>query len=175
MIVGVMSYFFLKGSDQLRGLGDIAANQNDVAVRLYALEKKKKKKFKDHTSDDGIDIEDIDDDGLETSKIKVKWSCSQMLENTLILLQNRTFLLLFLRSALDGIPMNANSLLILWFEYMGYAESGRCSRVYIDGVVLCCPLFFLILSRVIVWFLQLTVVNKLKIVELCVKKNVFEK
>ena len=123
LIVGVMSYFFLKGSDQLRGLGDIAANQNDVAVRLYALEKKKKKKFKDHTSDDGIDIEDIDDDAFETSKIKVKWSCSQMLENTLILLQNRTFLLLFLRSALDGIPMNANSLLILWFEYMGYAET----------------------------------------------------
>jgi len=129
LIVGVMSYFFLKGSDQLRGLGDVAANQNDVAVRLYALEKKKKKKFKDHTSDDGIDIEDIDDDAFETSKIKVKWSCSQMLENTLILLQNRTFLLLFLRSALDGIPMNANSLLILWFEYMGYAEThGKYSK-----------------------------------------------
>lgn len=34
-----------------------------------------------------------------------------------------TFVLLFLRSSFDGIPSNANSLFILWYEYLGFTES----------------------------------------------------
>lgn len=35
----------------------------------------------------------------------------------------KTFVMLFIRSAFDGIPTNANSLLILWFKYIGYTDS----------------------------------------------------
>ena len=51
--------------------------------------------------------------------------CSQLHDmghGVVLLLGTPTYLLVFFRSALDGIPMNTNALLILWFEYMGYAE-----------------------------------------------------
>jgi MFS family permease len=44
------------------------------------------------------------------------------------LFTNKTFFLIFLRSSFDGIPANANTLLILWFEYLGFSE-GRSSTI----------------------------------------------
>ena len=58
-------------------------------------------------------------------------SLSGSFRNIRVLFSQRTYLLLFFRSALDGIPMNANALLILWFEYMGYSEARASSLVAI--------------------------------------------
>lgn len=126
ILVGIICYLSLSGNQLLRGLGDLASHQQDLVSELTKRQTQKgTQKGKKNNTNTAQD-EQYEQDG-ESGEV----SCSRMGKNTVILFSNRTFCLLFVRSAFDGIPMNANSLLILWFEYMGYAENHASSLVAI--------------------------------------------
>ena len=118
LFVGLSALPSLDGSERLRGLGDSAKDQ----WHLMELVRGRKRK-------------EEEEEKRSKKKKKGQVHSNRTTWSTLVeLFTTKTFLLLFLRSALDGIPMNANSLLVLWFEYMGYAEVGA----FLYFVCCCC-------------------------------------
>jgi MFS family permease len=128
--VGVFAFYFLKGAKSLRGLGDRATHQKHL-VRLTLARTGSGSGGGGGGGAGGAGGGGGEVDGgstpplpssLPTQRRGCCWHLRDIGRGVVHLLGTPTYLLIFFRSALDGIPMNANALLILWFEYMGYAE-----------------------------------------------------
>ena len=130
VMVGVVSFYGLQGSQLLRGLGDKSNGTQPHVVELLI-----RRERIDAQQDDAERAAAATAAAAAGSIAGTSFSCSRLCRNTVTLFGNRTYLLLFLRAALDGIPMNANALLLLWFEYMGFAESHASGLI---ALLLCC-------------------------------------
>ena len=109
--VGAVAFVGLSKSELLRNLGGKGRHQTQAQV--VELLTQREQRYDRHQQ---MAV-------AAPSTASTAAASTSVFSNTIELFANRTFLLIFLRSALDGIPMNANSLMLLWFEYMGFAES----------------------------------------------------
>ncbi len=134
VVVGAFAFMFLRGVEVLRGLGDVARHQKQVGRLALA-------RMSPAAGEAGAGTAAATVEEADRRRGAEEGCCghlSDMGHGVVHLLGTPTYLLVFFRSALDGIPMNANALLILWFEYMGYAEAHASQLV---SVMLLCNCF----------------------------------
>lgn len=129
LIVAVICLCYLKGAERVRGLSGVTDSQRGIVRILNSGEATTFGTLLSAREVESLRNDNTQDDREGTNLLcncmcchRMRTHLKDMWHGLLYLLGIRTFLILFLRSAFDGIPMNANVLLILWFEYMGYLE-----------------------------------------------------